>query len=104
MFLTHFLSQAWQWVADTGINLAIILVLAFLIPRAGRFAERTIEHNVKESVDESQGKTQLAFAGVAVYIAQIVAYFLLSIWFLQELGFSLAGAAIPATVVSAAVG
>jgi moderate conductance mechanosensitive channel len=102
--LTFFLSQAWQWVADTGINLAIILVLALLVPRAGRFAERRIEHNVKESVDEDQGKTHLAFAGVAVYIAQIVAFFLLSIWFLQQIGFSLAGAAIPATVVSAAIG
>lgn len=102
--LTIFLSQAWQWVADTGINLALIFVLALLVPRAGRFAERRIEHNVKESVDEDQGKTHLAFAGVAIYVAQIVAYFLLSIWFLQEIGFSLAGAAIPATVVSAAIG
>lgn len=102
--LTFFLSQAWQWVADTGVNLVIILVLALLVPRAGRFAERRIEHNVKESVDEDQGKTHLAFAGVAIYVAQIVAYFLLSIWFLQEIGFSLAGAAIPATVVSAAIG
>lgn len=102
--LSFFLSQAWQWVADTGINLAIILVLALLVPRAGRFAERRIERNVKESVDEEQGKTHLAFAGVAIYVAQIIAFFLLSIWFLQEIGFSLAGAAIPATVVSAAIG
>ncbi|WP_018022570.1 mechanosensitive ion channel family protein [Corynebacterium doosanense] len=102
--LTYLFGQAWAWLADTGINLAIIIACAFLIPRAGRFAERIVEREVTENQDENDTKASLAFAGVGIYVAQIAAYFLLIIAFLQQIGFSLAGAAIPATVVSAAIG
>lgn len=102
--LSYFLEQAWAWLAHTGINLAIIIALAFLIPRAGRFAERFVEREVTRNKDENDTKASLAFAGVGIYIAQIVAYFILLMAFLQQIGFSLAGAAIPATVVSAAIG
>ena len=98
------LDQVWRWLADTGINLALLLVLAFLVPRAGRLANRYVERQVSESKDTNEGKTSLALAGVGIYIAQLVAYFLILVFFLQQLGFSLAGAAIPATVVSAAIG
>lgn len=97
-------NQVWSWIADTGINLALLLILALLVPRAGRLANRVIERRVAESQDEDEGKSSLAIAGVGIYIAQIVAYFLILVFFLQQIGFSLAGAAIPATVVSAAVG
>lgn len=102
--LTYLLGQAWAWLADTGINLAIIIACAFLIPRAGRFAERIVEREVTENQDENDTKASLAFAGVGIYVAQIIGYFILVMAFLQQIGFSLAGAAIPATVVSAAIG
>ena len=98
------LDQVWRWLADTGINLALLLVLAFLVPRAGRLANRYVERQVAESKDTNEGKTSLALAGVGIYIVQLIAYFLILVFFLQQLGFSLAGAAIPATVVSAAIG
>ena len=54
--------------------------------------------------DENEAKSQLALAGVVVYVAQILGYFLVFVAMLQQLGFSLAGAAIPATAASAAIG
>ena len=104
MPFSYILDQAWRWLADTGINLAILIVLAFLVPRAGRLANRYVERQVAESKDTNEGKSSLALAGVGIYIVQLIAYFLILVFFLQQLGFSLAGAAIPATVVSAAIG
>lgn len=104
MLVMYLLGQLWAWIATTGLNLAIIVVIAFLIPRLGRFAERLVEREVAAKQNNDEQKASLAFAGVGIYVAQIVGYFLLSIAFLSELGFSLAGAAIPATVVSAAIG
>ncbi|BAU95653.1 small-conductance mechanosensitive channel Msc1 [Corynebacterium suranareeae] len=94
----------WNWIVDTGFDLAIILVLAFLVPRIGRLAMRFIKHRVESAADVDTTKNQLAFAGVGVYIAQIVAFFLLAVSAMQAFGFSLAGAAIPATIASAAIG
>ena len=104
MHISYLINQAWHWLAGTGINLAILLVIALLIPRVGRLVERFVERDVKAKADKEESKNTLAYAGVLIYIGQIVAFFLLSIAFLQQLGFSLAGAAIPATVVSAAIG
>ena len=103
-FVTHLLTRAWQWIADVGLTLAILLVIALLVPRIGRFVQRWLSRGIEESTDADESKTRLALTGVAIYIAQIVAFFLLLIFLLQAVGFSLAGAAIPATVVSAAVG
>lgn len=94
-------SRTWNWLVDTGLTLFFLILLAFLVPRVGRFAMRMVE---KHLTSESEQKTQLAFAGVAIYIIQILAYFLIFVLALQQLGFSLAGAAIPATVASAAIG
>ena len=103
MPLTYILDNAWQWMVDTGFNLALLVLLAFLVPRFGRLAMRVVEHKVaEESTDES--KAHLAFAGVAIYIAQLIGYFVIFVFILQQLGFSLAGAAIPATAASAAIG
>ncbi|AWB82060.1 hypothetical protein C3B44_06590 [Corynebacterium yudongzhengii] len=104
MPIMYFLDQLWAWVANTGINLAIIVVLALLVPRIGRFAERVVEREIASRQNDDESKASLAIAGVGIYVAQVVVYFLLALAFLSELGFSLAGAAIPATVVSAAVG
>lgn len=104
MPLSYIAEQIWRWFAETGINLALLLTLAFLVPRAGRFLNRHAERQVKESGETDESKGRLAIVGVGVYIAQMVAYFLIFVFALQQLGFSLAGAAIPATVVSAAIG
>ena len=104
MPVTYLLTSAWRWVADVGLTLAILLVIALLIPRVARFAQRWLAHGIEENTDADESKARLALTGVAVYIAQIIAFFVLLVFLLQTLGFSLAGAAIPATVVSAAVG
>jgi len=96
--------ELWRWFASTGINIVLLLILALLVPRAGRFAKRTFARKVKESRTQDEEKSQLAVAGVVVYTVQVIAFFLILVFLLQQLGFSLAGAAIPATVVSAAIG
>lgn len=104
MPFTLILEQMWRWLADTGINLALLIVVAMLVPRAGRLANRYAERQVADAKDPDEGKSSLAIAGVAIYLLQLLAYFLILVFFLQQIGFSLAGAAIPATVVSAAIG
>ncbi|WP_460490655.1 mechanosensitive ion channel family protein, partial [Corynebacterium nasicanis] len=103
-FAMYLLTRAWAWMADQGLTLAILFVIALLVPRVGRFAQRWLAHGVEETTDPDESKTRLALTGVSVYIFQLIVFFLLLIFFLQTLGFSLAGAAIPATVVSAAIG
>ncbi|MCF4007004.1 mechanosensitive ion channel family protein [Corynebacterium uropygiale] len=103
------LLRAWNWIVSTGINLALLIALMLLVPRLGRFAlfwiQRRIENRPSTSAaDSADDKTQLAIAGVAVYIGQLILYFLLFVFLLKTLGFSLTGAAIPATVASAAIG
>ncbi|MCT1449413.1 mechanosensitive ion channel domain-containing protein [Corynebacterium sp. p3-SID1194] len=98
------LENIWRWLAGTGINLALLIVVAMLVPRAGRLANRYVERQIADSKDSDEGKSSLAIAGVVIYIVQLLAFFLILVFFLQQIGFSLAGAAIPATVVSAAVG
>ncbi|MDO5511393.1 mechanosensitive ion channel family protein [Corynebacterium sp.] len=103
-FALYLLTRAWSWMADQGLTLAILLTVALLVPRVGRFAQRWLARGVEETTDADESKTRLALTGVGVYIFQLIAFFLILIFFLQTLGFSLAGAAIPATVVSAAIG
>lgn len=103
MPLPYIFHSIWSWLVSTGFSLALLIVLAFLVPRLGRLAMRIIERKVEDE-DVEESKTHLAFAGVAVYIAQLIGYFVIFVFILQQLGFSLAGAAIPATAASAAIG
>ncbi|MGV0394549.1 mechanosensitive ion channel domain-containing protein [Corynebacterium uberis] len=96
--------NVWVWISDKGLTLALLCIIAVLIPRIGRFAIGVVNRHIEESNDSQDGKTRQAITGVAVYIIQMVAYFLLLVAFLRALGFSLTGAAIPATVASAAIG
>lgn len=98
----YILHELWQWILDAGSTLAILLVCALLVPRIGRMIIRLFTRNFSEAEEET--KTRLALVGTFVYIGQLIAYFFLLVLALKELGFSLAGAAIPATVISAAVG
>ncbi|MDK8306032.1 mechanosensitive ion channel [Corynebacterium imitans] len=100
----YILLELWHWIAETGINLALLCAAALLVPRAGRFINRYFERQVARTGSPDEGKTRLALVGAGVYIGEIIAYFLLLLFALQQIGFSLAGAAIPATVVSAAIG
>ncbi|MCK7675582.1 mechanosensitive ion channel family protein [Corynebacterium pygosceleis] len=100
--ISYILSSWWQWIVDPGIDLAIFIVIAFLVPRIGRLVIRLITGHLDPNEQES--KQRLAIVGTAVYLIQLIAYFLLSIATLKQLGVPLAGAAIPATVISAAVG
>ncbi|MDO4927736.1 MAG: mechanosensitive ion channel [Corynebacterium sp.] len=92
----------WAWVATTGLDVAMWIVLAILVPRIGRLIMRIIDRSIQNE-DENEAKSYLAIAGVVIYIAQLIAYFVIFVLMLQDLGFSLAGAAIPATAVSAAI-
>lgn len=101
---SYILNLLWNWSAHTGLPLALVVVAAFLVPRVGRFIIRIVDHSIASRDDHDEGKTRRAFAGVAVYLGQLLAYFLLLVALLKILGFSLVGAAIPATVASAAIG
>lgn len=105
MLLRYLLQQAWTWFAESGLKILLIVVIALLIPRIGRYVHYLITQNLERNSDDADHtKAQLAIAGAVIYVVQIVAYFVLLVLLLQAIGFSLAGAAIPATVVSAAVG
>ncbi|PRQ10761.1 hypothetical protein C1Y63_09910 [Corynebacterium sp. 13CS0277] len=94
--------QWWAWAITDGVTLLIITVLALLVPRVGRFAVTVFQSRLDATAQES--KSKLAIFSTVMYLLQLVAYFLLLVAFLKVLGFSLVGAAIPATVISAAVG
>ncbi|GAA1475367.1 mechanosensitive ion channel family protein [Corynebacterium felinum] len=103
LLISYIAHSIWSWIVDPGLSLAFLILCMFLIPRAGRLAMYIITNKVVDG-QEAEQKSQLAFAGVAVYVAQIICYFLIFVAMLQQLGFSLAGAAIPATAASAAIG
>lgn len=100
--LKYYMFAIWQAIVDHGLPLLGMLLLGILIPRIGRLAVRVIESRLDENQEST--KARLALAGALVYVAQAVAYFLLVLAALSNLGVPPLGAAIPATVVSAAVG
>ena len=54
MPLPYILQSLWTWFINTGFSLALLIVLAFLVPRFGRIAMRIVERQVAdEHVDES---------------------------------------------------
>lgn len=101
---SYLFNAAWRWIADQGITLALLIVVACLVPRIGRFLISRINRYIEDTDTSQENKSRLAITSVGVYIAQLVAYFFLFVMALQTLGFSLTGAAIPATVASAALG
>lgn len=100
--VAFFVYSAQQWIINHGITLAILLVLALLVPRIGRFVKRILTRRL-DTIDPGN-KSRLALIGAGVYITQLIAYFFLIVATLQQFGFSPTGAAIPATVISAALG
>ena len=99
----YLLDSAQNWILHHGVTLALLFVIAVLVPRVGRFTKRVLSRRL-ENIDDQSNKSRLALIGAGVYIAQMVAYFILVVLALQEFGFSPTSAAIPATVISAALG
>ncbi|MFD2455888.1 mechanosensitive ion channel family protein [Corynebacterium mendelii] len=98
----YLLNVLWRWIVEIGIPLGIVLILALLVPRIGRFAVRFVENRV--NLRSQEAKAQLALAGTGVYLAQIIIYVVLFVIALKIFGLSGTGVAVPATVVSAALG
>ncbi|MGO1950861.1 MAG: mechanosensitive ion channel family protein [Mycobacteriaceae bacterium] len=102
MDVGYFLFSLWDWVIEHGLPLATLLLIAILIPRIGRQVVRVLTDRFEHGEEET--KSKLALVGALVYILEIVAYFVIVLFALTNLGVPALGAAVPATVVSAAVG
>ncbi|WP_192796248.1 MULTISPECIES: mechanosensitive ion channel family protein [Corynebacterium] len=94
--------QTLDWIVSQGLTLILLILLGLLVPRVGRLINRYVQSKWEDS--EEDRKASLALVGAAVYIGQGIAYFLLILVFFKTLGLSLVGAAVPATVISAALG
>lgn len=100
--IQYFLFRLWDWVIDHGLPLAALLIVALLVPRLGRLGVRLMSRQLTKG-DEAT-KTRLALIGALVYMVEAVAFFFIVLLALTNLGVPATGAAIPATVVSAAIG
>ncbi|MGO1952863.1 mechanosensitive ion channel domain-containing protein [Corynebacterium casei] len=98
----YFFYQLWGVVVDHIIPLIALLLMAILVPRLGRLAIKVIEDRLDE--EEESTKARLALLGALIYVLQIVAYFILIVLALSNLGVPPLGAAVPATIASAAIG
>ena len=102
MNLKYYFYELWSLFVDHGLPLIALLLIGILIPRIGRLAIRIMERRLDE--EEEATKARLALTGALVYIVQAVAYFLIIWAALTNIGVPAVGAAVPATIVSAAVG
>ena len=89
-------------VVDHAIPLTALLLLAILVPRLGRLTIKIIEGRLDH--EEESTKARLALLGALVYVLQIIAYFIIILLALSNLGVPPLGAAVPATIASAAIG
>ncbi|WP_411708162.1 mechanosensitive ion channel family protein [Corynebacterium sp. LaCa117] len=102
MNLKYYFYELWSIFVDHGLPLIALLLIGILIPRIGRLAIRIMERRLDE--EEEATKARLALTGALVYIVQAIAYFLIIWAALTNIGVPAVGAAVPATIVSAAVG
>ena len=101
-FLRFTLLEAWRWVADSGFAIAALLILLILVPRIRRVVLVLTAGNIDDSEENAKGRR--ALIGAVVYIVEVIAYFILILALISKFGISLTAAAIPATVISAAIG
>ncbi|MEJ6019388.1 mechanosensitive ion channel family protein [Corynebacterium sp. H113] len=101
-FLQYLLIRIWSWIATHGLSIASLLVLIVLIPRIRRFVLAIATSNMEADQEENKGRR--ALIGAVVYTVEIIAYFIIILAILGQVGISLTAAAIPATVISAAIG
>ncbi|WP_260438486.1 mechanosensitive ion channel family protein [Corynebacterium bovis] len=102
MDLSYFAFSVWEFLVAHGLPLAALLVIGILVPRAGRLLVRVITSRLDRG--EETTKATLALVGALVYIIEAIAYFVLVLLALTNIGVPAMGAAVPATVVSAAIG
>jgi small-conductance mechanosensitive channel len=102
MNVSYFFFSLWDWGVQHGLPLSALLIVAILIPRVGRQVVRVLTNRLEHGQEETKAK--LALVGALVYMLEIVAYFVVVLLALTNLGVPAMGAAIPATVVSAAIG
>ncbi len=100
--MNFILVTLWQAIIDHALPLSAMLIIAILIPRGGRLALRIMNRRLSEDAEST--KAHLALFGALIYLVQAVLYFVLIMLALTNLGVPPTGAAIPATVVSAAIG
>lgn len=100
--LKFYAFQLWEWLVVHGLPLTALVIIAILIPRVGRLAIRIVSSRFDEG--EEATKSRLALVGALVYVLQAIAYFAIIMLGLTNLGVPAMGAALPATVVSAAIG
>lgn len=100
--LKFYAFQLWEWLVVHGLPLTALVIIAILIPRVGRLAIRIVSNRFNEG--EEATKSRLALIGALVYVLQAIAYFAIIMLGLTNLGVPAMGAALPATVVSAAIG
>lgn len=100
--LKFYAFQLWEWLVAHGIPLSALIIIAILIPRVGRLAIRIVSSRFDRG--EEATKSRLALVGALVYVVQAIAYFAIIMLGLTNLGVPAMGAALPATVVSAAIG
>lgn len=101
-FLKYLLWQSWTWIVNNGLSIASLLVIAILVPRIRRFVLAITASNLSDEQEETKGRR--ALLGAVVYTVEVVAYFVIGLALLNKFGISLTAAAIPATVISAAIG
>ncbi|WP_448851090.1 mechanosensitive ion channel family protein [Corynebacterium sp. 335C] len=102
-FASYMLTRAWTWIADKGLAIAALVILAVLLPRVRRFVIATFTRNLAEG-EKEENKGRRALVGAIVYTVEVVLYFVIAFALLGKLGISLGAAVVPATVVSAAIG
>lgn len=102
MNVKFYLFELWGWLVEHGLPIVALILIGMLIPRIGRLAVRLITRRLAE--DEESTKTRLALVGALVYVGEAVAFFFITLMLLTNLGVPALGAALPATVVSAAIG
>lgn len=100
--LKFYAFQLWEWLVVHGLPLTALVIIAILIPRVGRLAIRIVSNRFDEGGEAT--KSRLALVGALVYVLQAIAYFAIIMLGLTNLGVPAMGAALPATVVSAAIG
>ncbi|MFD5867310.1 mechanosensitive ion channel family protein [Corynebacterium sp. NPDC060344] len=101
-FLLYLLQRSWSWMATNGLAIAALLILIVLVPRIRRFVIAVATGNMADGEESTKGRR--ALIGAVVYIVEMIAYFVIGLALLNQFGVSLTAAAVPATVVSAAIG
>jgi hypothetical protein len=92
----------WDWIVVHGLTLAALVIVGILIPRVARLLLRVATNRLMK--DDEGRKSWTALIGAGVYLLEVLGYFIVVYAALKNLGVSTVGAAVPATVVSAAVG